>query len=113
FLDRYGIEVAMMENLPLELPSRRVYPDGSSRMMRRPYYLSYMPRERWALVFWDRKALIFVRRGTVSSAFLKKTEYRLWRPGDAEARADALKRKEIDPGRLADERDRHRRELRR
>lgn len=113
FLDRYGIEVAMMENLPLELPNRRVYPNGSSRQFLRPYYLSYMPRERWALVFWDRKALIFARRGAVSRAFLEKAEYRLWRPGDAAARADALRRGEIDPGRLAEERDRHRRELER
>lgn len=49
FLDRRGVDLALMENVPVLL-------DG------RPYYVLYMPREKWNLVYQDEQALIFARR---------------------------------------------------
>ncbi|UPT75231.1 MAG: hypothetical protein M0D55_05880 [Elusimicrobiota bacterium] len=49
FLDRKGIDVALMENAPLLV-------DG------RPYHEAYMPRSRWTLRHKDGRALVFERR---------------------------------------------------
>ena len=51
FLDRHGIDAALMENLPLKV-------DG------RPYHVSYMPRKKWTPICSDDRALLFRRRGT-------------------------------------------------
>ncbi|MBI4370844.1 MAG: hypothetical protein HY552_00955 [Elusimicrobia bacterium] len=73
----------------------RVHPDGSRVPVRRPWYLAFLPRERWALVYWDDLALVFVDRAKVAPAWLSAHEYRWWRPDDDEARDDALARGEI------------------
>jgi hypothetical protein len=49
FLDRKGIDVALMENAPM-------FVDG------RPYHEAYMPRARWTLRHEDVRALVFERR---------------------------------------------------
>ena len=43
----------------------------------RPAYLVFMPEEKWALVYWDKAALLFARRP------VRTGEFRLVRPGDA------------------------------
>jgi hypothetical protein len=107
FLDRYGVEAALMENAPLKIKSTRRYPDGSERIFKRPFYLSFMPRERWALVYWDGKSLLFVRREALRAKGLSALEYRVARPADGEALADALSRGEVDTALLESERHRH------
>lgn len=107
FLDKYGVEAALMENAPVKISSTREYPDGTRRVFKRPFYLSFMPREKWALVYWDKKSLLFVRRGVLETKGLSRLEYKLARPGDGEALADALVRKEVDTDSLASERLRH------
>lgn len=52
FLDRRGIDLALMENAPLAVEGR-------------PYHLAYFPRADWALVYRDGKALLFARRASV------------------------------------------------
>ena len=106
FLERRGVEVALMENVPLMLPSVRRYPDGSERNITRPYYASFMPRDRWALVYFDEQALVFVRRDAPPAAWLAQREYRWLRPRDDEAFQDALTRGEIPKAELAAERSR-------
>jgi len=95
FLDHHQIEVAVMENVPRLMETNRLYPDGSIRVFLRPYYIVYMTKTLWALVYWDDKALIFVRRGSVSAEWLGQHEYRYALPHDGEARGNALRRKEI------------------
>lgn len=111
FLAQYGVNAALMENAPLSFPTERVYPDGSRKAFARPYYLGTMPREAWALVYWDEKALLFVRRGALAQGRLARLEYSLARPGDEAALADALARGEIDRARWEAELARHEREL--
>jgi len=46
-----------------------------------------MPRNRWALLWWDDYAAVFARRDRVDAAWLKEREFVFLRPGDAEAAA--------------------------
>ncbi|MBI4387046.1 MAG: hypothetical protein HY551_06665 [Elusimicrobia bacterium] len=114
FLDRYGIELAVMENIPKRLPTTRLYPDGSTKTFLRPYYAVYMPKEQWALVYWDDQALVFLKRpaSMKASLWMLKHEYRYARPFDEEALADAVRRREIPKGVLEEELERHAREQR-
>lgn len=96
FLGRRGVEVAVLENIPFMLPSTRVYPDGSEKQIPRPYYAFYMPRDRWALVHFDDKALIFTRRDAVPAGWLAAREFRWLRPHDERALEDALSRGEVE-----------------
>ena len=107
FLDRKGVEVALLENVPLMLATTRRYPDGSEKAFRRPYYATFMPRERWALVYFDAKALVFVRRGAAAPAWLQAHEFRWLKPRDEAAREDALARGEIPAKELEAERVRY------
>lgn len=111
FLGRHDVDLALMENAPLRAEAIRTYPDGSTKAFWRPYYLSFMPRAGWALVYWDEKALIFARRDSVPAPWIKAHEYRLARPYDEGAFEDALARGEIPPNDLDFESTRHDREL--
>lgn len=111
FLGRHGVDLALMENAPLRAEAIRTYPDGSTKAFWRPYYLDFMPREGWALVYWDEKALIFARRGSVPAPWIEAHEYRLLRPYDEGAFEDARSRGEISPKDLSEESSRHDREF--
>jgi hypothetical protein len=87
--------------------SARLYPDGKTRTFDRPWYLTYLPRSRWALVYWDDMALVFVDRAKVPADWLAAHEYRWLLPGDDAARADALQRGEIPREAFAAEAARH------
>lgn len=110
FLSAQGADAAVVSNLDAAFPTTRRYPGGAEKRFQRPWYLFYFPRERWALVYWDEQALIFVRRDRVRGDWLEAHEYTLVRPKDDAAFQDALARRELDSERLAEERFRHRRE---
>ncbi len=107
FLDGRGVKAAVLVRTPAVVPARRSYPDGTTREFSRPYYTAFMPKEKWALVYFDEKALFFIRRGALSERELAPIEYRLIRPGDEAALRDALSRGEIDSAKLEEERARH------
>jgi hypothetical protein len=107
FLDRYGIE-AVVEPYP------KVYFDGelidarsrkTTRVLRSPL-VPYLPREQWALVYWDDQALLFVRRGTPIA-----NEYRLLDPTDIPYLSALKERGWLNQGLLAAERRRHESEV--
>ena len=102
---------ALLPNMSLKFPSRRLYPDGTSKDIARPWYLYNMPRERWALIYWDAQALFFIKRGAVAADWLARHEYRYFLPKDEAALGDALKRGEIPQDKLAAEKSRHEREI--
>lgn len=107
FIERNRLNALLILSYPQRLPGVRVYPDGSRRELTRPWYVSYLPRERWALVWWDRRALIFVDRAKAPAAWLAEHEYRWWRPGDEEALSDALARGEAPAAAVEAEKSRH------
>lgn len=106
FVERRGLDALLIKNYPARLPGVRVYPDGRRRELKRPWYVSYLPRERWALVWWDAAALIFVDRAKAPAAWVAAHEYRWWRPADGEALEDALARGEAPPEAVAAEKAR-------
>jgi hypothetical protein len=70
-----------------------------------------MPKKRWALVYWDKKALLFVDRNAVPADWLAAHEYRYARPDDGVALLEAIRLKEIPASALAKEDERHEHEL--
>jgi len=107
-LARYGIEAALMRNVESRVATTKVYPDGKTKNFLRPWYLSFLPKERWALVYWDAQALFFVDRRRVSKKWLEAYEYRYVRPYDEAAFEEAMRLKEIPVARVKLEQDRHR-----
>ena len=108
---RRGLDAFLIRNMDGTVPSTRVYPDGTTRAFARPWHVSFFPRERWALVYWDDQALVYVDRAKVPAPWLAAHEYRWLRPGDGAARADALSRDEIPRAELEAEGVRHRAEV--
>jgi hypothetical protein len=95
FVAREKLDGLLIRNFPDRLPSTRAYPDGTTRHFLRPWYLTFLPRERWALAYWDDQALLFVDRRKVPSGWLAAHEYVWFKPGDEVARANAAVRGEI------------------
>jgi hypothetical protein len=112
FVARNRLDGVLIKDYPNRLPTKRVYPDGSSKEFLRPWHLFLLPRERWALVYFDSQALLFVDRAKVPAAWLAAHEYRWLRPGDEDALADAVARGEVPGAVLAAEAARHSREAR-
>jgi hypothetical protein len=75
FLDDQGVELVVFTNDGLMLHKRGVD-------LPHPYLAYALPGNEWALVFWDRHALIYVRRGKVPADWLARHEYRWLRPHD-------------------------------
>ena len=104
---RNKLDALLIRAYPARVAGERVYPDGSRRKISRPWYASYLPRERWALVWWDRQALLFVDRAKVPAAWRAAHEYRFLRPGDEEALNDAVERGEVSRVDVDAEKARH------
>lgn len=108
FFARYGVTGALLRNTDVHFPTSKLYADGKTKAFARPWYLFYMPREQWALVYWDAQALFFVDRHKVPKKWLESHEYRYVRPKDDEAFAEAVERYEIPLDRVKEEETRHR-----
>lgn len=96
FAAERGITLALFRRDRALLPEERVY--GRERLaVPRPAYLSYMPEEKWALVYWDAFSVLFARRAGAPPP----PEFRIVRADDLErARLDlcagALKKREAE-----------------
>jgi hypothetical protein len=113
FVDKQGFDGLFLRNIKSWFPTRRAYPDGSVKKFLRPWYLFTFPKERWALVYWDEQALVFMDRRKAPASWLAEHEYRWIRPFDDAAFQDAMSRKEIPVDKAEAERERHEREVRR
>ena len=111
FVARRRLDGLLIKNLTTKLPTTRSYPDGTTRAFERPWYITYLPRDKWALVYWDDQALVFVSRAKVEASWLAAHEYRWTFPGDEAARDDARSRGEIPNGPAAAEAARHAQEI--
>lgn len=85
FLDRHGVEAAVVQRLKQFAPMPVVLKGGRRETLIRPFYLFFYPRERWALVHWDDRALVFVRRSAFDPAWVAAREFRWFRPDDLRA----------------------------
>ncbi|HVC08521.1 MAG TPA: hypothetical protein VNH15_01105 [Elusimicrobiota bacterium] len=112
YLKREGADAALLPNVGILLDSTRLYPNGKTKAFRRPWFVFYMPRRNWALVYWDSKDLFFVARGAAPKAWIAAHDYRYLHPRDQAAFKDALKRGEINLAELRREEIRHAADLR-
>ncbi len=112
YLRHEGADAALLPNVDILLKSVRRYPDGRTKDFQRPWFVFYMPRPRWALVYWDEKDLFFVRRGAAPAAWIAAHDYRYLHPRDQAAFDDALRRGEINLPELRREEARHAAEFR-
>ncbi|HAH08087.1 MAG TPA: hypothetical protein DCM05_16445 [Elusimicrobia bacterium] len=110
FVSRRGVELALLKRKQPDIRLDRRLPEGRVVSEPRPYYLFFMPQDRWALVYWDRLALLFVRRTHALRPWLKEREYRYLHPGDASALRRALEAGRIPAKEFSAEIRRHLRE---
>lgn len=79
YLDRHGIGLVLFENPDRWVEDPAAGP-GSGRW--RALERFFMPAARWALVYWDSKALVFARRTSVPASWLAEREFQLLFPKD-------------------------------
>ena len=85
-LDGRKIDLVLAEKNPTNFQMAK-----EGRTLERPLYLVYLPKEQWALVYWDSRVMAWVRREPLDAAagppkgWIEKHEYRRLRPGDFEA----------------------------
>lgn len=108
FMERRGVELACMRRSPLQ-PAFEEAPlrGGASARLRRPYYQAFMPREHWALIYWDDREVVFVRRDKVDARWLRAHEYRALWPDDSPRLAYLVEQGRIQPRELGAEVLRH------
>lgn len=84
-LGAHGVELAVVERRKqfAEMPVTRK--DGGTETLSRPLYLFFFPREAWALVHWDDRALVFARRAAFGKDWVREREFRWFRPDDLRA----------------------------
>lgn len=107
FVERERLDGLIIRRFPQTVATERVDKDGSRRAFQRPWYWSFLPRARWALVYWDEQALVFVDRAKAPAPWVAAHEYRWLLPGDEAALTDARSRGEVPEATLVAEAVRH------
>lgn len=107
FMRRRQLDGALVPNRDSQMPMTRRYADGTEKTFMRPWYISYFPKDEWALVYWDDQALLFIARKDAPVKWIEAHEYRLLKPRDEAAFEDARARGEIPSPALQAERARH------
>ncbi len=82
FLNKYGIELVIVEREDTKIIIKQKQPDGSNKLIWKPAYMFYLPKKEWALVYWDKKIIVFVKRNQISKIWLAKNEFKLLKPED-------------------------------
>jgi hypothetical protein len=98
-LHRYGIETALVR---YHEPIRVITPDGTDHGYR-GFSALWFPPSRWALVYWDDTAMLFVSRATAEPELLARYEYRVTRPDDLDFLLRRLGQGKLDRRQLASE----------
>jgi hypothetical protein len=95
-LARYGIDGALVryDDRPRPVLTPPAIPGGAPRVEHHTTNALFFPRERFALVYWDDVAMIFLRRTPERAALLEREEYLFVHPEDWRA---TLARAEADP----------------
>jgi hypothetical protein len=95
-LDRYRIDAALVryDDRPRPVLSPPEVPGGPPRVDYHTSNALFFPRDRFALVYWDDAAMLFLRRTPARERALAGEEYRFVHPED---RAAVLAAAESDP----------------
>ncbi len=82
-LERHGIDAAMLRYPPtlqkVWLPAAPGHPPLATE---RAFSAVYFPKQRWALVYWDDDAMIFVKRAERYKDVISRLEYAQLNPDD-------------------------------
>jgi hypothetical protein len=82
FLERRGIEAAMLRYQPTLQKVLYTSPDGTQHPGERAFAATYFPQSDWAVVFWDDEGMILVRRDAAHQDVIARQEYRALHPED-------------------------------
>jgi hypothetical protein len=82
FLERRGIDAAMLRYQPTLQKVLYKAPDGTQHPGERAFAATYFPRSDWAIVYWDDDGMILVRRDQAHEDLIAKQEYRALHPED-------------------------------
>jgi hypothetical protein len=82
FLERRGIEAAMLRYQPTLQKVLYRAPDGTQHPGERAFAATYFPQSDWAIVFWDDDGMILVRRDAAHQDVIARQEYRALHPED-------------------------------
>ncbi len=99
-LERYAIGYALLEYSP-ELEQTLIMDPGGGapREVYRPSSYNKFPRSRWALVFWDDTAMVFVRRTAETGQLIEAREYRHVYPENVACQLELIAAGIADSGR--------------
>ncbi|MGH9748552.1 MAG: hypothetical protein ACRD5D_06920 [Candidatus Polarisedimenticolia bacterium] len=82
-LERHGIDAAFLRYPPtkqkVRYPGR---PGGPPIAGERAFAAAYFPKDRWALVYWDDDAMIYLKRSPGNAGRIDRLEYRAIHPDD-------------------------------
>jgi len=83
FIEKYKFDLAVITLDNNKITVKRKLPGGREVIFWRPAYLFYLPKKEWAVVYWDYRAAVLVRRQAVDPVWLSGMEYRYFRPADS------------------------------
>ncbi|MEW5950692.1 MAG: hypothetical protein AB1637_02225 [Elusimicrobiota bacterium] len=79
-LKKYGFSLIVSPPSVQRFTVIKKLKDGSRYAVNMPLYLLQLPKEDWALVYFDKKNIVAVKRKEVSATWLKKNEFEIIAP---------------------------------
>jgi len=74
--------LVIMEPHKTRIPIKQKLFNGKEFIAQRPFYLFLLPKIKWAIVYFDSKIMVAVRRDKVDKKWLSENEYQYLRPND-------------------------------
>ncbi len=81
--DKYGFDLMIIKLDNNKIMIKNKLPSGRELITWRPAYLSCLPKKDWAVIYWDYRVAVLVRRAAVDPAWLSGMEYQYFRPADS------------------------------
>jgi hypothetical protein len=105
-LQRYEIDAALLRRGQMQaVRYPPLVPGGAVTTELRAFSASHFPASDWALVYWDERALLFVRRDDPAARPLLQAEFRV-NPDDVPHTLSRLARGDLDRQKVLEEMDR-------
>lgn len=110
FLADHRVDLVVLErgNWAREMP---VPGKAGTRMVRRPFYIDYLPEPEWLMAYWDPQGYAFVRRSAVAAEWARAHAYTALRLDDLEAAEAGLESGAVPRGIFEEEVRRHEEEM--
>ena len=85
FLERHSFELVLLERSDTKYLMKVPVGNTGFHLLHFPFYAFFMTARDWALVYWDSRGMVFVRRGSVPGKWLEENELDLLKPDNLEA----------------------------